>query len=130
MPALIFEGHDIARSVYTAAHVGEMGRAVIVPAEFVPPHELDPHGPADRLRHHCSSNRAIVMAGTTEHAGAFIVLDLHLIGGEPKRLSQHVAHAVRKLGRAHHERAPGADIGERAAWRKWSVGLIRPIISC
>ena len=35
-----------------AAHVGEMGRAVIVPAEFVPAHELDPHGPADRLRHH------------------------------------------------------------------------------
>src|SRR5258708_36506046 len=117
MPALIFEGHDIARSVYTAEHVGEMGRAVIVPAEFVPAHELDPHGPANRLRHHCSSNRAIVMAGTTKHAGAFIVLDLHLIGGEPKRLSQHVAHAVRKLSRAYHESAPAPPLVHRPTFR-------------
>src|SRR5215467_3084044 len=98
MPALIYKGHHIARSVHTAAHVGEMGWAVIVPAEFVPAHELDPHGPADRLRHHSSRDRAIVMAGATKHAGTFIIADLHLIGSEPKRLSQHVAHAVRKLG--------------------------------
>src|SRR5260370_40803209 len=122
MPGIIFEVHDIARSVYTAAHVGTMGRAVIVPAEFVPAHELDPHGPANRLRHHCSSNRAIVMAGTTKHAGAFIVLDLHLIGGEPKRLSQHVAHPVRELSPAPHERAPGANVGQRAPWRERGGG--------
>src|ERR1700731_1568898 len=75
LPSLILVGDEFPRSVGPCAHVGEVGRAVIVPAKLIPAHELYAYGFADRLRHHRRGLRGIVIAAATERARALIELD-------------------------------------------------------
>ena len=84
LPAVVFVGHELAVGVDAGAHVGEVRRAVVVPAVLVGAHELHAHRLADRLRHDGRGLRRVLVAAAAEGARAFDILHAHLaLTGRP-----------------------------------------------
>ena len=50
LPAVILVGDQVALVVNAGANLSEVGGAVLVPAMFIPAHDLDPDRLADCLR--------------------------------------------------------------------------------
>src|SRR5262249_57574282 len=78
LPAVVLVGDDPALGVDAGAHLGEMGRSVIVPAVLVGAHELHAHRTLDRLRQDRRRLCRILVAAVAEGAGALVVLYAHL----------------------------------------------------
>ena len=130
LPAVVFIGHDLAVGIDGGAHVGEMGRAVVVPAVLVGAHELHAHRFADRLRHHGCGLGGVVVAASAIGARAFDVLHAHLVDRHAQHLRQHVAGVEDILGRADHQRPVSADVADGAVRAERCMRLVGAVIGC
>lgn len=124
LPSVIFVGDELAGGVDAGAHLGDVRRAKIVPAVLVPSHELHAHGPPHRLRQDGGSLPGVLVAAAAERARAFVILHAHFLDRQAENLGQHIARVVHVLGRRHHQRAIGADIGDGAIRPERQMTLI------
>jgi len=120
----ILVGDEPACRIDAGTHVSEMGRAVVVPAELVPAHELHAHRLADGLRHHRRRLRGIVVAAAAEGAGTLAILHPHLLDRQGQHRREHGARVVDILRGANHQCAVRPDVGERAVRGERCVRLI------
>ena len=124
LPAVVLVRHDLAGGIRGGPNFAHMRGTVIVPTVLIPAHELQAHGFAGALREDRGAQRDIVVTAVAVSAGAFVVLDAHLVRGHAEHGGQLAARAVHVLRRALDERGIGGDVGQRAIGPEGRVGLI------
>ena len=128
LPAVVLKGHNLSIGVDTAAHVGKMHGAVVVPAVFVLTHELHAYRLADRLGHDRRGLGDIVVAAATKRARSFVVLNAHLGDWQSEHRGKAIACAIHTLRRAHDHGTVRSDLCDRATRSKRRVRLVRPMV--
>src|SRR5580693_3486757 len=97
LAAVVRIGDDLAIGVDGGAHFGQLRRAVIVPPQLIPAHELHADGAAHGLRYDRGGLRRILVAAVAEGAGSFVVLDPHALDGQPEQRRKHGAGRINVL---------------------------------
>ena len=94
LPAVIGVGDNLAFGINGSAHLCDLRRAKIVPAHFIPAHELDAHGPPSQLRHNGGGLRRVLIAAMAVRARSFVILDAYPLHRHSEQRRQHFAGGV------------------------------------
>ena len=129
LPAMIFIGQHVSAGIDRGAHLGQMRGPVIVPAMFVPAHELHANRLAHRLRQNRGGLRGIVVTAAAERPRAFVILHADFFDRQPDHRRELGARTVNVLGPALNQCSIRGDVGNRAIGRERDVPLIGTAVS-